>query len=716
MKRVLLPLLAVLLAAPFSGSIPVLAQTAPTAKAAGPSYATELAAIEKAIDAKRQELGIPGASIAIVKDDRIIYMKGFGLRNVEKNLPATPYTLYAIGSSTKAFTAMSVMMSADDGKLSLEDAPKKYLPYFKLQDPEADAKITIRDLLSHRSGLNRTDLAWITGKLSRDEIIEVAARAKPTAKLGEKWQYQNVMFLAAGQIVGRAQNTTYESFVTARILKPLGMTRSVWSVKAMQSAKDHALGYNYNFTTKELKNLPTRDIETMAAAGGINSSAREMAEWVRLMLGRGVWNGKRFVSEKGFEQIVAPQMTMGGTSAYGLGWFLRDWQGNKVVEHGGNIDGFNALVAMLPDQKLGFVLLTNVTASPLGAFAMETVWSNFVGSKAAVVATTTGAGPEATAAPKAPAGPVPDDLIGGYSGPNGGRIEIEKVDGKVSLVVGGQPPYALVPGAKDVYSLANLPPAFEITFKRDASNAVTGFSIKQPQGNFEFTRAANDPVGITVDALMAKHIEALGGEAALRSRTSSEATIDINLESQGLTGSGTVWSKAPAMSTSDIRLEAFGKTIATIRSYFDGSAGGEQISFAPESTLSGKRLEDTKVEASFYEPLEWKALYTKVAVARKQKVEDEECYVVVKTLPSGNLVTDFISTKTFLLVRRESVEWDDTTNSGTPSTVSFADYRPVSGLMVPFKVTVANVANGNLVLTTKEVKTNVAIPDTVFKK
>ncbi|MCC6745044.1 MAG: serine hydrolase [Acidobacteria bacterium] len=713
MKRVLLPLLLVLLVAPAAGPIPVRAQTEAKAGEVLPSYKTELAAVEEAIDAKRKELGIPGASIAIVKDDRIIYMKGFGLRNVDKNLAATPYTLYAIGSSTKAFTAMSVVMSADDGKLSLDDAPRKYLPFFKLQDAEADAKITIRDLLSHRSGLNRTDLPWITGKLTRDEIIEVAARAKPTAKLGEKFQYQNVMFLAAGQIVARAENTRFESFVTSRILRPLAMTRSVWTAKAMQESKDHASGYSYNHTTKVLKNLPVRDIEAMAAAGGIYSSAREMAEWLRLMLGGGVYNGKRLVSEKGFEQLTTPQIKIGGTSAYGLGWFLHDWHGHKVVEHGGNIDGFNAQVAFMPDQRLGFVLLTNVTSSPLGAFAMEKVWSAFTGKPGEVAA-----GPADPAAPAVtPAGPVSEDLMGSFAGPGGnGRVTVEKVDGKISLVVPGQPPYALVPISKDVYSLANLPPSFEITFKRDSTSAVTGFAIKQPQGNFDFTRIAEKPVGITVEELQAKHVAALGGEAAIRSRTSMEATIDVDLESQGLTGVGTVWQKAPAMAASDLKIVAFGRTIATIRSYFDGTAGGELISFAPESTLSGKKLEDTKVESNFYEPLEWKSLFTKVVVARIQKVGDEDCYVVVKTMPSGNVVTDYYSTTTFLQLRRDSIEWDDTTNSGTPSTSTFADYRPVGGLMIPFKVTISNVGNGNLVLTTRDVKTNVPIPDSVFRK
>ena len=180
---------------------PLLAQQAPATKpaASAADYSTQLAAIEKALDDKRKELGIPGISLAIVKDDQIIYLKGLGYKDVGKKLPVTPDTRFAIGSASKAFTAMLAAMSADAGKLSFDDSPKKFLPYFTLRDQDAAARITIRDLLAHRSGLNRTDLAMVTGVLNREELIKVAGMAKPTAKLGEKFQYQNVMDAAEGR-------------------------------------------------------------------------------------------------------------------------------------------------------------------------------------------------------------------------------------------------------------------------------------------------------------------------------------------------------------------------------------------------------------------------------------------------------------------------------------------------------------------------------------
>src|SRR5688572_8779300 len=168
-----------------------LARGAPDAKA--------IAALESEIEKVRAEMKIPGCSLAVILDDKVVLARGFGLRDVEKDLPVTADTLFAIGSCTKAFTAMAAAVAQDEGKLALDDSPRKHLPWFKLHDAEADARITLRDMLCHRSGLGSTDLAWYTGTLTRDEVIRVAAHAKPTAKLREKWQYQNVMYCAAGE-------------------------------------------------------------------------------------------------------------------------------------------------------------------------------------------------------------------------------------------------------------------------------------------------------------------------------------------------------------------------------------------------------------------------------------------------------------------------------------------------------------------------------------
>ena len=354
---------------------------APTAAQTAPDQAAALAAIERETDERRNKLGIPGMSLVIVKDGKVIFSKGLGYKDFEKKVAVTPDTQFAIGSATKAFTALSVLMSIDEGKLTLDDSPKKYLPYFKMQAPETDKNITVRDLMDHSSGLNRTDLAMITGKLNRAELIQAVGQAKPMAKLREKFFYQNIMFTAAGEIVSTVQKTPWELFVPKRIFTPLGMKNSTMSMKDMEKAKDFSFGYEYNFDTKETRRLPFRDIDEVAPAGSINSSANDMAKWLQFVLAGGQAGSKRLVSEAGYQEWLKPQMKMtpNGKISYGLGWFLQEWNGMKVVQHGGNIDGFNSLVAMIPEKKLGFVMLTNVSGSSLGSELMPVVWKNILG-------------------------------------------------------------------------------------------------------------------------------------------------------------------------------------------------------------------------------------------------------------------------------------------------------------------------------------------------
>ena len=771
-----------------------------------------LAAIEKSIEQKRQEFGIPGLSLVIVKDDKVVYMKGLGVKDFERKLPVTPETLFAIGSASKAFTAMTAVMTMDEGKLSLDESPKKFLPYFKLRDSDADAKITIRDLLSHRSGLNRTDLAMVTNMLNREELIRVAGLAKPTAKLGEKFQYQNVMYAAAGEVVAKAENSTWDRVIQTRILKPLGMKASDTTAAAMQKTPDFSFGYEYNSTTKETRRLPQREIPAAAPAGAINSNARDMAQWLRFMLAGGVVNSKRLVSEKGFNELVSKQIKVAGTVDYGMGWFLRQWNGHKVIEHGGNIDGFNAQVAMMPDQKLGFVLLTNVTASPLGSFAMNTVWKNLVSvpksadenpstpaadanaevgkysleaaglsfdvtmKDGTLVMTVPGQPPyplqnlggrrykladpappgffatfrplkgketetelfleqpqgsitlvkvsedsaprreNATKEIAANAGPL-SDLLGSYESESSKQIiEIELKDGKVSLVVPGQPAYPLLEKEKNKLRSPGLPESYWVDVNRDSAGDVTAIVLNQPEGRFSFRRIPSATPLISGDDLIAKMTVAYGGEENLRKHKSSVTTVDIDMENQGVQAQGLISAKAPNMTASDLTLTALGKKIGTMGGYFDGTAGGEGASFAPEQPYTGKRLEDVKIAADFYDVLDWKKNFKSIAVKRLSKVGEEDVYVVEKRSEKGTPIRDYVSVKSFLILKRDSVIASETSGIELPQTETFSDYRLIGGVMVPFKVVSNNIANGDVITVVKDVKFDVEIPESLFHK
>ena len=694
-----------------TSTLPVAAQVSTSSAVGSTDYSKALENIEAKTEARRKELGIPGMALVIVKDDKIIYIKGLGYKDFENKVPVTADTEFAIGSATKAFTALTVLMAQDEGKLSLTDSPKKYLSYFHMSDPETDKNIQIRDLLCHASGLNRTDLAMITGRLTREQLIEVAGDAKPTAKLREKFQYQNIMYSAAGEISSTVEKKPYEKLVADRIFKPLGMRNSTMTVADLKKAKDYSFGYNYNFDTKETQRLPFRDIDDTAPAGAINSSARDMAEWLRFVMNGGMVNGKRLVSEAGFAEWLKPQMKIAGKTNYGFGWFLQDYKGLKVVQHGGNIDGFNSMVAMIPEKKLGFVMLTNVSASPLGGDLMTLIFNNLAGVADAPSVPANGAA-------DAPAGDpaAAKELVGQYSTPDGGgTIEIKDADGKVTFNIGGQPPYALTAKGKDLFWLAPLPEAYQLKVKRSEDGKVTAVVVAQPEGEFEFKRLGGDAAKppITVDELRGKIIEAAGGEANLRKVTSRVTEVDIDLLNQGVKGAGIAWVKAGSRSASETHLTALGKEIANGWEYFDGSTGAQSWSFAPLDQYSGKRLADTRRAADLYSILDWDQ-YKKVSVTGIKKIGDEEAYVVKFEVKDGTDYTEYYSTKTFLLLRHDGVEVSSTSEQQVPFSAIYSDYRSVDGVMLPFKTVSNSVSQGDIVTTVRSVKQNVAVDDKIF--
>ena len=544
--------------------------------------------------------------------------------------------------------------------------------------------------------------------------------AKPTAKLGEKFQYQNIMYAAAGEAVAKAENSTWDKLIATRIFKPLGMNNSDTSSIAMQKARDFSFGYDYNPSTKVTRHLPQREIAAAAPAGAINSSARDMAQWLRLMLTNGNYNGKRLVSEKGFEELTRKQMNIGGPVDYGLGWFLRQWNGHKVVEHGGNIDGFNSQVALMPDQKLGFVLLTNVTASPLGTFAMNTIWKNLVGDPKT----------DAEAKSTQPAAD-PKQEVGTYHlAAAGMNFEVAMKDDKLTLTVPSQPTYTLENIGGRRYKLgAPAPDGFFCTFRPiKGKETQTELFIEQPQGNVVLPKVTKVVVVdepalpskagslISADELIAKVIAAYGGEENLRKHKSSLTTIELDLESQGVQGAGSISARVPNLAGSDMTFTALGKKIAQIVTFFDGSNGGEVMSFGPPETYSGKRLEDVRSGADFYDVLNWKTNYKTIAVKKIAKVGDEDAYVVEKTSEKGTPVTDYVSTKSFLLLKRDSLVVSETAGIELPQTQTFSDYRSIDGVMIAFTTTSSNIANGDIVVRVKDVKFDVDIPDSVFHK
>jgi CubicO group peptidase (beta-lactamase class C family) len=701
----------------------VASQAQPAVAAAQDDLASRVAAIEKAFDEKRVEAGVPGASLVVVRGDQIVVLKGSGMRDAARSLPVTPDTLFAIGSCTKAFTALAAVMAQDDGKLSLDDAPKKYLPYFKLADADADARVTLRDLLTHRTGLAGTDIAWYTGVLNREEVIRAAGRAKATARLREKFQYQNVMYSAAGETVARAEGTTWEDLISSRILKPLGMSKTVLTLRELQAAPDYSLGYEYDAKIKQARQLPTRDLSNIAPAGAINSSAREMAQWLKFLVARGVApNGKRLVSEKGFDEILTPQIKLNATTDYALGWGVIDFHGRKVYVHNGGIDGFGSEVAFLPQEKIGLALLANVEETPLLSGIISTVVKNLLDAT-----------PQQTANPQTKISDALKELVGTYEIAPGGKVEVLIKDGKVVLSVPGQPDYPLVEKERDVYSSPILPDTYSVRARRDATGKISSIVLKQPEGEFELKRTIDAPATdnkattpnvsapvatptpvIAVEELMSKMIAAAGGEANLRRHKSMITTAAVTFENQGLDGEETTYAQSPNAYAREVAFTSSGKRIGTTREFFDGTSGGEETSFnAAGEQWDSSKIAEVRAAADFYALLNWKTLYKKIEVKGLEKEAGEDAYVVVYTPEKGPPATEYVSARTFLVLRRVSLSMPAAGGDVVAIETRFSDYHNVSGVLVPFTLTYNVPGTGDSTARIREVKFDAAItPDT----
>lgn len=314
--------------------------------------------------------GVPGLGLAVVKDGSVVHARGYGVREAGRDAPVDEHTVFAIGSSSKAFTTATLAMLVEEGELSWDDPATRHLPGLRLHDAYPTHELTVRDLVTHRSGLPRCDRLWYGTSFDRDEVVRRIRFCEPSWSFRSHFGYQNVMFLAAGEIVSEVSGTRWDTFVERRIFGPLGMERSSTSVDSLDGMANVASPHGE--IDGEVRAVPWRNIDNVGPAGSINSSVAEMARWVRLHLDEGVFEGDTLLSPESVEEMHNPQMLMepdsplrealgarGHFLAYGMGWFLHDYEGVKIVEHGGSIDGMRAQVAMVPEEDLGMVILTN---------------------------------------------------------------------------------------------------------------------------------------------------------------------------------------------------------------------------------------------------------------------------------------------------------------------------------------------------------------------
>jgi CubicO group peptidase (beta-lactamase class C family) len=325
---------------------------------------------------------VPGMAVAIVKDDKIVVAKGYGVRKLGEPTPVDEFTMFGIGSNTKAFTTAALATLIDEGKLSWDDPVYQRLPGFVMYDPYVSHEMTIRDLLTHRSGMGLGEgdlLFWPHSTYTREEVIYKLRFMKPASSFRSKYAYDNLLYMTAGQIIPAVTGTSWDDYIRQRIFAPLGMNHSTVSNANLKPSDNVA--FPHSRMDGKLQVIHFEVLDNAGPAGAINSCAADMAKWVQLQLNRGKFTGRdgRLFSEERSKEMWSPQTILpigdpprplAGLKAnfadYALGWGLRDYHGRKLVGHTGGVAGFVSRVMLVPEENLGVVVLTN--AEEGGAF------------------------------------------------------------------------------------------------------------------------------------------------------------------------------------------------------------------------------------------------------------------------------------------------------------------------------------------------------------
>lgn len=315
---------------------------------------------------------LPGLAIAVVKDGKVVAMKGYGYADVNNKIPVTENTEFQIASNTKAFTGTALALLEYYGKLKLNDKAKKHLPYFKMKDNYLTEHVTIRDLLSHRIGYGtfQTDLLNWASTRSRKELISNMANVTPKFGFRETYGYCNVGFLAAGEVIPVVCDTTWDDYLKYHFFNPLGMTRTGTTYQNFITSPNASKAYTLlNGSVYEI--TPSK-VDNLGPAGSMTSCVKDLSKWLIMQLDNGKYNGKQIVPRQVLQETRNSNTIVGNSrgkgnyfNTYGLGWFLKDKFGKKIVTHDGGANGFLSKTVMIPEDNFGYVILTNSDAQYL---------------------------------------------------------------------------------------------------------------------------------------------------------------------------------------------------------------------------------------------------------------------------------------------------------------------------------------------------------------
>ena len=344
-----------------------------------------LEGLDKVLEKALKSFDQTGFAVAVVENDKVIYSKGFGYRDYENKLKVDSNTLFAIGSCTKAFTSSIIGLLNNKGKLNFDDSPIDYIDELRFNNSNLNELITIRDLMSHKTGIPRHDLSWyFFPTFSKDSLVSRIEYHQPVTTIRNKFYYNNFMFMLQGVVAERITNKSWEENIRESIFKPLGMERSNLSIAEMEQAENAAIGY-----LEDHEKTDYYKIAGMSPAGSINSSVNEMSKWLITWLNDGKYNDKEILPQAYIEEAISSQNVAGPNlpseenpglhlANYGFGWMISSYKGHYRVIHGGAIDGFTASTSFMPSDNIGIVVLGNQNGSILPSIVQNIIYDRIL--------------------------------------------------------------------------------------------------------------------------------------------------------------------------------------------------------------------------------------------------------------------------------------------------------------------------------------------------
>lgn len=358
--------------------------------AARPAAAQDpLAGLDDYIVSAMAAWRVPGLAIAVVRNDSVIYAKGFGVREHGRPERVDEHTLFAIASTTKAMTTALLGTLVDEGRLEWDDRVQEHMPAFELSDPYITQALTVRDLITHRAGLSRSDNLWIAAPIDRAEVVRRARFLPVSAPFRAEYGYHNVMYIAAGELAAAVADRPWDELMEERLFGPLRMTRST-TRSAVVDTRDN-VATSHTVGEGGLVPMVRRNYDNIGGAGAVFSSVHDMAQWLRMHLNGGTYEGRVILKPETVRELHSPQtvIPLDTTArrmfpathlrAYALGWNVQDYHGRALVHHSGSINYTRTQVGMVPAERIGVVAITNLSSSNLQTALMYRVLDALLG-------------------------------------------------------------------------------------------------------------------------------------------------------------------------------------------------------------------------------------------------------------------------------------------------------------------------------------------------